>query len=63
MVVDPGEKVEWNWAFAYVDPLGIVIAESTVPTFVKDEDRLIMVSCSARAGMFFESCSCTTMMS
>ena len=55
MVVEPGENVEWNLAVPYVDPLGIVRMASTVPTLIREEDRLITVSSVARAGMFLES--------
>ena len=59
--VDPGEKVEVKVADAYVWPLGMVIDGLTVPIFVRDDDRVIVVSCRALAGFWLESCSSTNM--
>ena len=61
MVVVPGVKVDLNLAVANVAPLLMVIVDSTVPTLVSDEDKLMIVSCSALAGLLVESCSCTNM--
>ena len=61
MVVEPGVKVESKFATAYVSPVGIVIVGSTVPTLVSDEDKLMVVSSVALAGLEVESCSCRKM--
>jgi hypothetical protein len=61
MVVVPGVNVEWKFAAPYVDPLGIVIEGSTVPMFVAEDERLMVVSCTALAGFPLESCNCTKM--
>ena len=55
MVVVPGVKVDLNLAVANVAPLLMVIVGSTVPTLVSDEDKLMIVSCSALAGLLVES--------
>ena len=34
-----------------------------VPTFVSEDDRVIVVSCNAREGCPLESCNCTKMQS
>ena len=59
MVVDPGVKVESNFATANVSPERIVIVGSRVPTLVNDDDKLMVVSSIALAGLELESCSCT----
>ena len=59
--VDPGEKVEVKVAEAYVWPFSMVIDGLTVPMFVRDDDRVIVVSWRARAGFWLESCSSTNM--
>jgi len=48
-------KVEEKLATANVFPLAILIVGSTVPTLISDEDRLMVVSSSALAGLEFES--------
>ena len=60
-MVVPGENVEVKFAGAYVVPLGINIDESTVPIFVREDERLIVVSCNDLAGFQVESCNCTKM--
>ena len=59
--VDPGEKVEVKVADAKVWPFGMVIDGLTVPMFVRDDDRVIVVSWSALAGFWLESCNSTKM--
>lgn len=44
-----------------VVPAVIVTVGSTLPTVVRDEDRLMVVSWSALAGFEFASCSCMKM--
>ena len=61
IVVVPGLNVVLKFADAYVVPLRIVMAESTVPTFVSEDARLIVVSCNALAGCPAEFCNCTKM--
>ncbi len=39
----------------------MVTDASTVPTLVSCEDRLMVVSCNARAGLPLSSCSCMNM--
>jgi hypothetical protein len=39
-----------KFADEYVSPLGMVIDESTVPMFVRVDERLTVVSCNALAG-------------
>ena len=50
-----------KFAWANVSPLWIVIVESTVPTVVSEEERPMVMSCSALAGFPVESCSWTKM--
>jgi hypothetical protein len=57
--VVPGLNVVLKFAEANVVPLKIMIDESTVPMFMRDDERLIVVSCNALAGCPDESSNCT----
>jgi hypothetical protein len=59
--VVPGVKVELNLAAVNVDPVVMVIVGSTLPTLISDDDKLMVVSCRALAGLELESWSCTNM--
>ena len=59
IVVVPGVKVVLNLVTANVFPLLMVIVGSTFPTLICDDDRLIVVSCVALAGLELESWSST----
>ena len=55
IVVVPGENVEAKFADANVSPCKMVIEGSTAPMLVDEEERLMDVSCRARAGFPEES--------
>jgi hypothetical protein len=61
IVVVPGLKVVLKFADAYVVPLRIIMDKSTVPIFVEEDARLIVVSCNALDGFPQVSCNCTKM--
>jgi hypothetical protein len=61
IVVVPGLNEVLKFADEYVAPLVTVIEESTVPMFVDEDERLMVMSCNALAGCPLESCNCTKM--
>jgi len=61
MVVVPGENVEVKFAEAVVSPLGMVKDESTVPTYVNEDERPTFMSAVALAGFPLASCNSTKM--
>jgi len=59
IIVVPGLNVVLKFADAYVIPLCIIIEVSIFPTLISEDERLIVVSCTALAGRPLESCNCT----
>ena len=59
MVVVPGVNVVWKFATPNVESLLMIRVASTVPTLGSDDDRLMVVSWRALAGLELESWSCT----
>ena len=55
IVVVPGLNAVLKLADAYVAPLGIVMNGSTVPILVREDERLMVVSCKALDGRPEES--------
>ncbi len=49
--------MELKFAYAYVEPLGIMMDGSAVPMLVDEDDRLMVVSCCALAGLLLTSCN------
>jgi len=57
--VVPGLNVDVKSAEANVSPLNIVIDDSTVPMFVTEDERPMVISCVALAIFPLESCNWT----
>ena len=57
IVVFPGLKVEVKSATAKVSPLRMVMDESTVPIYIREEESPIVMSCNALNGFPILSCN------